>query len=202
MCGPNFSSPSSLWKVTHCPDWIHLTSKSNFRIRLLLGCHGQESNTSRFSMWKYGQSCGDPSCRLCGAALEDPTHFISSCNMLESKHRELLSHSPPQPTTTQGQEQIDLPDPAREPDSFASTCIMLGIDWIDDIEIQSILHQVSSRSQGLQTQTHPTITTFQLLYSGTLPEREATKKEHGHFDIPSSYQNRQLQLINQVWALS
>ena len=25
-------SLSPLWKVTHCPDWIHLTSKSNFRI--------------------------------------------------------------------------------------------------------------------------------------------------------------------------
>ena len=37
MCAPNFS-PSPLWKVTHCPDWSHLTSKSNFRIRLLLGC--------------------------------------------------------------------------------------------------------------------------------------------------------------------
>ena len=29
---------------------------------------------------------------------------------------------------------MDLPDPAREPDSFA--CIMLGIDWIDDIQVQ------------------------------------------------------------------
>ena len=29
---------------------------------------------------------------------------------------------------------MDLPDPAREPDSFAY--IMLGIDWIDDIEFQ------------------------------------------------------------------
>ena len=76
MCDPNFS-PSLLWKVTHCPDWIHLTSKTNFIIRLLLGCRGLESNASRFSTQKYGQSCGDPSCRLCGAALEDPTHFIS-----------------------------------------------------------------------------------------------------------------------------
>ena len=74
------------------------------------------------------------------------------------------------------------------PDSFASTCIMLGINWIDDIGIQSILHQVSSRSQGLYTQTHPTVTTSQLLHSGTLPEWEATKKEHDHFDIPFLYQ--------------
>ena len=31
---------------------------------------------------------------------------------------------------------------------------MLGIDWIDDVKIQSILHQVSSESQGLYPQTH------------------------------------------------
>ena len=91
-----FSSPSPLWKVTHCPDWIHLTWKSNFRIFLLLGCHGQESNTSRFSMPKYEQSRGDPSCRLCGAALEDPTHFISSCSMLEANRREPLPPNRPQ----------------------------------------------------------------------------------------------------------
>ena len=128
MCAPNFSSPSPLWKVTHCPDWSHLTSKSNFRIRLLLGCHGLESDASRFSVRKDGQSRGDPSCKLCGAALEDATHFISSCTMLEAKRRELLSYAPLQ------SRDMDLPDPAREPDSFAS--IMLGIDWIDDIEIQ------------------------------------------------------------------
>ena len=99
MCGLNFSSPFPLWKVIHCPDWIYLISKSDFRIFLLLGYHGQESNTSRFSMRKYGQSLGDPSCRLCGAALEDPTHFISSCSTLEANRRELLSHSPPPPPT-------------------------------------------------------------------------------------------------------
>ena len=96
MCAPNFSS-SPLWKVTHCLDWSHLTSKSNFRIRLL-GCHGLESDASRFSVRKDGQSHGDPSCKLCGAALEDATHFISSCTMLEAKRRELLSYAPLQST--------------------------------------------------------------------------------------------------------
>ena len=57
------------------------------------------------------------------------THFISSCTMLEAKRRELLSSAPPQFW------DMDLLDPAREPDSFE--CIMLlGIDWIDDIEVQ------------------------------------------------------------------
>ena len=39
---------------------------------------------------------------------------------------------------------MDLPDPAHEPDSFA--CIMLGIDWIDDTEVQysaSILYFIA-----------------------------------------------------------
>ena len=95
MCAPNFSLPSPLWKMTHCADWTHLTSKSNFRIRLLLGCHGLESDASRFRMRKDGQPPGDPSCKLCGSALEDATHFISSYTMLEAKRRELLSSAPP-----------------------------------------------------------------------------------------------------------
>ena len=47
---------------------------------------GLESDGSRFSMRKDGQSLGDPSCKLCGSALEDATHFrhhawnyIASC---------------------------------------------------------------------------------------------------------------------------
>ena len=95
---------------------------------LLLGCHGLESDASRFSTQKDGQPCGDPSCKLCGSALEDATHFISSCTVLEAKHRELLSSAPPQFW------DMDLPNPACESDSFE--CIMLGIDWIDDIEVQ------------------------------------------------------------------
>ena len=38
------------------------------------------------------------------------------------------------PPTSPQPWDMDLPDPACVPDSFA--CIMLGIDWIDDIEIQ------------------------------------------------------------------
>ena len=96
MCGPNFS-PSLLWRVTHSPDWIHLISKSNFIIRLLLGWHGLESNASRFSMWKYRQSSGDPSCRLCAwcSTLRWSHSLYITCTMLEPKRRELLSHPPP-----------------------------------------------------------------------------------------------------------
>ena len=48
--------------------------------------------------------------------------------MLETKRRKLLSYTLPQ------SRNMDL-DPAHEPDSFAS--IMLGMDWIEDIEIHA-----------------------------------------------------------------
>ena len=125
MCDPNFSKPSPLWGITHCADRLHLTTRSHFRIRLLLGCRGLESDTSRFSLRSNGQARGDPSCKLCGAQLEDAPHFISSCPALEDKCRELLRHAPL---------QLELPDPARDPDLFAH--IILGIDWIEDIQVQ------------------------------------------------------------------
>ena len=81
---------------------------------------GLESDGSRFSMRKDGQSRGDPSCKLCGSALEDATHFLHHAGSYIAKRRELLC-SPPQPW------DMDLTDPACEPDSFA--CIMLGIGW-------------------------------------------------------------------------
>ena len=125
MCALNFS-PSQHWKVTNCPDWIYLTSKSNFSIGLLLDCHGLESNASRFDMEKNGQSNGDPSCKLCGAALEDVTSF---CHAPFCK----LNIGSCLATPLQLWD-INLPDPASEPDIFAS--IILRINWIDDIEIQ------------------------------------------------------------------
>ena len=58
----------------------------------------------------------------CGAQLEDARYFISTCPLLETKHRELLRHAPPQ---LQDQEP-ELPDPAYDPDLFAH--VMLEID--------------------------------------------------------------------------
>ena len=141
MCAPNFSSPSPLWKVTHCAcaDWTHLTSNSNFRICLLLGCHGLESDTSRFRMRKDGQPRGDPSCKLCGSALEDATHFISSCTMLEAKRRELLSSAPRNFRIW----------------SYLTLHVSLIPSHVSCSELMtlssSFLHQLSSRTQGLQS---------------------------------------------------
>ena len=68
---------------------------------------------------------------------------------------------------------MDLPDPAYEPDSFAS--IMLGIDWIVDIEIQVFCMNFLAELKALRAELIQPY--FIPLLSGTLPEREATKKE-------------------------
>jgi len=140
MCEPNFLVPSPIWGVTYCAEHLHLITRSNFRVRLLLGCHGLESDASRFNSRSNGRGRGDPSCKLCYAQVKDATHFIS-CPLLEAKRRELLSHSPPQFQDIDT--DMDLPDPARNPVScengapqlFAN--VMLGIDWIEDIDVQA-----------------------------------------------------------------
>ena len=86
--------------------WLHLTTRSNFRICLLLGCHGLRSDASRFNLRSNECTCGDPSCKLCYTQLEDATHFISLCPLLEAKRQEQLSHVPPQ------LQETNLPDPA------------------------------------------------------------------------------------------
>lgn len=47
---------------------------------------------------------------------------------LEAKCCELLRHAPSQ------LQDLDLPDPTHDPDLLA--CIMLKIDWIEDIKVQ------------------------------------------------------------------
>ena len=60
----------------------------------------------------------------------------------------------------------DLPDPARDPALFAN--VMLGIEWIEDIEVQALfLHQLSSGTEGAPSRTYcKDVTTPR--FSGTL----------------------------------
>ena len=51
-----------------------------------------------------------------------PTHTLA----LEDKRRELLRHAPL---------QLELPDPAHDPD-YSHMHIILRIDWIEDIQVQ------------------------------------------------------------------
>ena len=45
---PRSGSPSTLWTITHNKDLLHLTARNKFRIHLVLGCHGLESDAARF----------------------------------------------------------------------------------------------------------------------------------------------------------
>jgi hypothetical protein len=120
-------SPSPLWASTHCKDLLHLTSKNNFRVRLLLGCHGLEIDAARFRVRKGGLRVGSSTCRLCDQGDEDPTHFLATCPALAGMRAELLQAMPLAL-------HVVVPDPAREPDEITST--LLGVPWIDDREFQ------------------------------------------------------------------
>ena len=118
------SAPAPHWKVTHSAEMLHFTTRSNFRVRLLLGCHGLESDAARFRVRRDGGPTGNPTCKLCKSGEEDPVHFLAVCNALQAERQSLLSHAP-----------LNLPDPARDPSAF--TEIILGVDWIDDLDAQA-----------------------------------------------------------------
>ena len=127
-CCTKPSVPAPHWKVTHSTEMLHLTTKSNFRVRLLLGCHGLESDAARFRARRDGGPTRNPTCKLCKSGEEDPVHFLATCNALQAERQSMLSHA-----------LLNLPDPAHDPIAF--TEIMLGTDWIDDLEVQAFLIQ-------------------------------------------------------------
>ena len=94
---------------------------------------------------------------------EAPTLYPHVKPALEAKCRELLRHVPPQ------LQDLELPNPARDLDLF--THIMLGIDWIEDIQVQVFCINFQSR-------THSKVVTSPLL-SCTPSEREAITKKDG-----------------------
>ena len=123
-CCTKPNAPAPHWKVTHSAEMLHLTTRSNFRVRLLLGCHGLECDAARFRVRRDGGPTGNTTCKLCNSGKEDPEHFLATRNALQARRRSLLSHAP-----------LNLPDPEHDPSAF--TEIILGIDWIDDLESQA-----------------------------------------------------------------
>ena len=98
-CCTKPGAPAPHWKITHSADLLTLTTRSNFRVSLLLGCHGLESDAAKFRARRDG---GNPMCKLCNSGEEDPVHFLAVCNALQAQRRVLLSHAP-----------LNLPDSAR-----------------------------------------------------------------------------------------
>ena len=123
------------WKVTHSAEMLHLATRSNFTVQLLLGCHGLEWDAARFRVMRDGGPTGNATFKLCYSGKEDPEHFLATCNVLQVRRRSLLSHVP-----------LNLPDPEHDPSAF--TKIILGIDWIDNLEAQAFfIHYITNLKQ-------------------------------------------------------
>ena len=146
-CCTKPSVPVPHWKVTHSTEMLHLTTKSNLRVRLLLGCHGLDSDAARFRARRDGGPFGNPTCKLCKSGEEDPVHFLAICNALQAERRSMLSHAP-----------LNLPDPAHDLIAFTEIPpVMLGTDWIDDLEVQ--VFRIQFITDLKQKRSEPTVNT-------------------------------------------
>ena len=158
MCAP-------LWRVTHFSDLFHLTSKSNFRICLLLGCPGLESDASRFSTRNNGQLRGDSSCKLVVQHLKMLAILFRHAPCWKLNIGNCLAmppwHGPTWPRTW-----------ARQLCQFYAGN---RLDW--GHRNPSILHQLSSRTQGLQSWACSIITTSHYLAVLSWNGRQQRKKK-------------------------
>jgi len=66
-CCTKPGAPAPHWKITHSAEMLHPTTRSNFRMRLLLGCHGLESDATRFRVRGDGSPNWNPTCKLCNS---------------------------------------------------------------------------------------------------------------------------------------
>ena len=132
-CDLPLGKPAPHWAITLAD--IHRTRSNNFRIRLLTGCDGLEADASRFRRRLNGRSPNDPSCKLCGAPMEDSIHFVTSCSALLQCRTELIGEAPPTVMA----------------DRFLN--IISGVDWIDDTASQlyfvDFLHRLRSHRNYL-----------------------------------------------------
>ena len=125
------------------PHWLvtrgdpKLTRLNSFRIRLLVGCHGLESDVCRFNSSNRNSTLSnrDPTCKLCGSGPEDHVHFVCHCPAL-SQFRNLSLLNP------------DLRSLFNS-DPHAFLDVMLGLNWLDDPSLQhSIIHFLSTLRDG------------------------------------------------------
>ncbi len=117
-------NPTSFIQGRICPQWLiskgdrQMLQRSNFKIRLLVGCDGLEWDASRF---RGGER--SPTCKLCHSAAEDATHFLLVCPALQSTREMLLSRPPP-----------ILSAYTSSPNLLIS--YLLGTSWLDDLPTQ------------------------------------------------------------------
>ena len=89
----------------------------------LLGCSGLEQDASHFRHRRDVRfKTGDPSCKLCGAEVEDPEQFIASCPALEESRLLLL-------LTARCTVRDQLASHLSKRDLFVDT--ILGVVWVE-----------------------------------------------------------------------
>ena len=137
--------PSHHWSST-----LHdrqATTRTSFRVRMLVGCDGLEVDASRFRRRMNGTGPGNSTCNLCLTAPEDPAHFILH---LSTRRHELLSDASPHVESL-------LPDINLDPDRFLD--VMLGCVWIKDhatqMYIVDLLDQLRAHRNALLLQPGP-----------------------------------------------
>ena len=127
------------WKV--CKGNRKMTRDTNFKIRLLTGCHGLECDASCFTTRKRGL-VGDPSCKLCVAECETPKHFLCGCKSLSESRSRLLCDAPEKTHSS-----------FTDPDVFFD--FLLGTDWIQDVLAQEFLVNFITEMRSCRNQTPP-----------------------------------------------
>ena len=150
-CNLPLGKPSHHWSST-----LHdrqATTRTNFRVRMLVGCDGLEADASRFRRRMNGTAPGDPTCKLCHTAPEDSAHFILNCPSLSTRRHELLSAAPSHVKSL-------LPDIDLDPEGFVD--VMLGCVWIKDhatqVYIVDFLDQLHAHRNALLLQPGPSDT--------------------------------------------
>ena len=115
-CLVHLGKPIPHWMVTH--GLPRLTCWNNFRIRLLVGCHGLEVDACHFRR-RMLPNCtvNDPTCKLCGLEPEDPAHFIVRCPVLSDTRSSILR-------TSSSMDSLFLSDPTH----FLK--VILGTEWM------------------------------------------------------------------------
>ena len=127
-CLVRLGKPIPHWMVTH--GLPRLTRWNNFRVRLLVGCHGLEEDTCRFDQRRLTSTC-----KLCGLDSEDPAHFIVRCPALMQTRNSILQNSEFRSHLS----TLLLSDPNK----FLN--VVLGIDWIDNRPLQLFLIEFLNR---------------------------------------------------------
>ena len=118
---------------------------------MLVGCDGLETDASRFRRRMNGTAPGNPTCKLCHTAPEDPAHFILHCPTLSTRRHELLLAAPSHVKPL-------LPDINLDPEDFVD--VMLGCVWIKDhatqVYIVDFFDQLRAHQNALLLQSVPT----------------------------------------------